>query len=102
VLRVPALPRPGALEAILLRKPDYLAILSCIDRPKLVTDVIMCVIESGRGGSPSTIRTKILSLERMGVVETERMGKYVTVSIKKGVQKAIQRLLREAQASSQK
>ena len=92
-MRVPALPRSSALEALLSRKPDYLAILSCIEKPKLITDVIMCVIERG-GGSPSTVRAKILSLERMGVVEIERVGKYVTVSVKKSVQKAIQRLLK--------
>ena len=96
------MPRSSALEALLSRKPDYLAILSCIDSPKLITDVIMCVMESGGGSSPSTVRTKIMSLERMGVVEMERVGKYVTVSIRKSAQKAIQKILKEAQGSQQR
>jgi len=92
------LPSSDAVLALLMRRPDYIRILMCLEEPRIVSEVISCAIGGGVDVSTSTIKSKLHTLERWGLVKVERVGKYVVVSAKKGVVERIKRLSKEKKA----
>jgi len=68
-------PGSDAMLAVLLKRPDYVKILMCLEEPKIISEVISCALESGVEVSPSTIKVKIVILERWGLIKMERVGK---------------------------
>ena len=69
------MPGSDAMLAVLLKRPDYVKILMCLEEPKIISEVISCALESGVEVSPSTIKVKIVILERWGLIKMERVGK---------------------------
>ena len=94
------MPSSDATLALLMRKPDYIKILMCLEEPRIVSEVISCAVESGVEVSPTTIKVKLVTLERWGLVKMDRVGKYVVVSAKKRVVEKIKKLGKETGALS--
>ena len=87
------MPSTDTVIALLMKKPDYIKILLCLEQPKIVSEVISCAIEAGVTTSTSTIKAKLHTLEKWGLIKMERIGKYVVVVAKKSVIEKIKKSL---------
>jgi DNA-binding transcriptional ArsR family regulator len=81
-----------------MKRPDYIRILMCLEEPRIVSEVISCAVDSGVGVSPTTIKAKLYTLERWGLIKMERVGKYVVVATKKSTVEKIKKLSKEKKA----
>jgi DNA-binding transcriptional ArsR family regulator len=81
-----------------MRRPDYIRILMCLEEPRIVSEVISCAIDSGVDVSPTTIKAKLYTLERWGLIKMERVGKYIVVVAKKSTVEKIKKLSKEKKA----
>ena len=84
--------------ALLMRRPDYIRILMCLEEPRIVSEVISCAIDSGVDVSPTTIKAKLYTLEKWGLIKMERVGKYIVVVAKKSTIEKIKKLSKEKKA----
>jgi DNA-binding transcriptional ArsR family regulator len=81
-----------------MRRPDYIRILMCLEEPRIVSEVISCAIDNGVDVSPTTIKAKLYTLERWGLIKMERVGKYIVVVAKKSAVEKIKKLSKEKKA----
>jgi DNA-binding transcriptional ArsR family regulator len=81
-----------------MRRPDYIRILMCLEEPRIVSEVISCAIDSGVDVSPTTIKAKLYTLEKWGLIKMERVGKYIVVVAKKSTVEKIKKLSKEKKA----
>jgi DNA-binding transcriptional ArsR family regulator len=81
-----------------MRRPDYIRILMCLEEPRIVSEVISCAIDSGVDVSPTTIKSKLYTLEKWGLIKMERVGKYIVVVAKKSTVEKIKKLSKEKKA----
>ena len=98
-LEVGAVPSTDTVIALLMRKPDYIKILMCLEEPKIVSEVISCAIGAGVKTSTATMKVKLHTLEKWGLIKMERIGKYVVVVVaKKSVIEKIKKPSKEKKA----
>jgi hydrogenase maturation factor len=97
-LEVGAVPSTDTVIALLMRKPDYIKILMCLEEPKIVSEVISCAIGAGVKTSTATMKVKLHTLEKWGLIKMERIGKYVVVVAKKSVIEKIKKPSKEKKA----
>jgi len=89
-------PSSDAVIALLVKRPEYIKMIACLEEPKIASEFISCVIERGVEVSPATIKSKLHTLERWDLVKTERVGKYVIVVAKKRVVEKVRKLEKDS------